>query len=98
MGAYTDSERIRINSYEDVRTMLVNHLQSVSSRANGDSAKDLWGKIDEKIDCYANGDLDHAVDTITLLWRISKSDGQSPPTPSPQEANVSSLTSLSYRN
>lgn len=76
--------------------MFVNHLASVLSGANEDSAKDLCGRIDEKIDSYANGDLDHAVDAITLLWQLAKAGGPSPPVPVPSDeiSEVSPLIPL----
>ena len=60
-------------------------------------AKDLCDKIDEKIDRYANGDLDHAVDVITLLWKLSKA-GEHEPKLRPFAFLVSPLTSLFSRN
>ena len=77
-----------------------NYLASVLKGASEDDRKDLWEKIDEKIDCYANGDSDHAVDIITLLWKLSKatehkrssSDSES----SDDESCVSPLTSFSH--
>ena len=60
--------------------MQVEHLVSMVSGADSKSAKNLCEKIDEKVDSYANGDLDHAVDAITLLWKLSKGDRRpSPP-------------------
>ena len=56
--------------------MHVNHLASILSRADEDSAKLLCERIDEKIDYYASGALDHAVDAITLLWKLSKASGR----------------------
>ncbi|KAF9785363.1 hypothetical protein BJ322DRAFT_827251 [Thelephora terrestris] len=58
--------------HQEVRIMHANHLTSVLSRANEESAQDLWDQIEEKIDCYINGDLDHAVDAVILLWKLSK--------------------------
>ena len=60
-------------------TMHVDHLVSVLSGRNETLAKDLYDKIDTKVDSYASGDLDHAVDAITLLWKLSKGDARSRP-------------------
>ena len=65
------------NRYEDVRAVHVNQLALVLSRADENYAKTLCEKIDEKIDCFANGDLDHAEDAITHLFKLSKAGGQS---------------------
>ncbi|KAF9645618.1 hypothetical protein BDM02DRAFT_3271586 [Thelephora ganbajun] len=67
------------SKYEDIRTMQVNHLASVLSSADEVSAKDLCGKVDEMVDNYANGDLDHAMDAIILLWKLAKEPRRSPP-------------------
>jgi len=73
--------------------MQTEHLVSVVSRANNESAETLCEKIDEKVDSYANGDLDHAVDVITLLWKLSKGDRRPSPV-SPVAANSVSQSSL----
>ena len=65
--------------YEAVRTMHINHLVSVLSRADDNSAGLLHEKIDEKVDCYANGDLDYASDAIAQLWKLTKAGEWSPP-------------------
>ena len=61
--------------------MQAGHLVLVMSGADKESAKKLCDRIDERVDIYANGDLDHAVDAITLLWKLSKGDMHSPPVP-----------------
>ena len=80
--------------------MFVNHLGSVLPQAHKDFPKDVWKKFNDKIDSYANGDLDHAVDTMALLWKLSKARG-SPLPGSPDEdevSHVSPLTPLFYCN
>ena len=72
--------------------MFVNHLGSVLPKAHKDFPKDVWKKFNDKIDFYANGDLDHAVDTMTLLWTLSKARG-SPPSGLPDEDKVSYVSS-----
>ncbi|KAF9778365.1 hypothetical protein BJ322DRAFT_1214739 [Thelephora terrestris] len=69
------------SKYEDVRTLHVNHLVSVLLHADENSAGLLYEKIDEKVDCYASGSLDHAADAITQLWKLSKGGECSPPVP-----------------
>ena len=79
--------------YKNIETMQAEHLVSVVSSADKDSAKKLCDRVDEKVDSYANGDLDRAVDAITLLWKLSKGGGQSSPT-SPVVINSVSQPSL----
>ena len=90
-------DRTDANSYENVRTLYFDHLASMLSGKDEESAKVLCDKIDEKIDRYANGDLDHAVDVITLVWKFSKAGGHEPKLCS-FAFLVSSLTSLFSRN
>ena len=59
--------------------MQAEHLVSLVSGADNELRKILWEKIDEKVERYANGNLDPAVDAITLLWKMSKRDRRSSP-------------------
>ena len=52
--------------------MHVTRLASLLSPANESSVKDICDKLDEKIDCYVNGELDHAADAVSLLWKFSR--------------------------
>ena len=84
------------NSYEEIRTMHVTRLASLLTPANESSVKDICDKLDEKIDCYANGKLDHAVDAVSLLWKFSREfvrAAPDPPDPSPIH-HVSSIIPL----
>ena len=60
--------------YDEVRTAQVDHLASVRFGVDEKITKNLCEKIDEKVDAYANGDLDHAAETMSLLWEVSKKD------------------------
>jgi len=73
--------------------MQAEHLVSVVYNADKESAKKLCDRVDEKVDSYANGDLDRAVDAITLLWKLSKEGGRSTPA-SPAVINSVSQPSL----
>ena len=87
--------------------MQTEHLVSVVSGADSKSAKALCEKIDEKVDSFANGNLNHAVDAITLLWKLSRGDkrpyfaspaaanffGQSPLTTNPSTHRQGQVTS-----
>ena len=76
--------------------MQVNHLVSVLSSTNEESATKLCEKIDERIDSYASGDLDHAVGAITLLWKLSKGDGPSPASPAATSSVSHSTPAFSH--
>lgn len=69
-----------MNSYEEFRIMHTHRLVSDLSHADEKSAEDMCAKIDGRIDRYSNGDLDYAVDAVTLLWKLSMAAG-SPPSP-----------------
>lgn len=58
--------------YDEVRIAQVNHLASVRFGVDEKITKNLCEMIDEKVDAYANGDLDHAAETMSLLWEVSK--------------------------
>ena len=84
-----------MNSYEQIRIMHTHRLVSDLSRADEKSVKDMCEKIDEKIDRYSNGDLDYAVDAVTLLWKLSMAAGYPPPAPEPWRGHGSPLPSRS---
>ena len=58
--------------YEEIRKIQVQRLASDLVRANEESMKHLHEEIEEKVDSFSNGDLDHAVDAIVLLWKLSR--------------------------
>jgi len=73
-----------VNRYQEVRTVQVIHLASVWFRGGEESAERLGERIDEKVDSYANGELDHAMEAMTFLWELSrKGDESSVPSPIP---------------
>jgi len=78
--------------YKSIETMQAEHLVSVVSSADKESARELCDRIDEKVDGYANGDLDRAVDAITLLWKLSKEGGRPSPVAPVVTNSVSQLS------
>ena len=53
--------------------MQVNHLLSTwLSGSETESSRIVREKLEEKIDSYAAGELDHAVDIISSIWEISR--------------------------
>ena len=53
--------------------MQVNHLLSTwSSGSETESSRTVREKLEQKIDSYAAGELDHAVDIISSIWEISR--------------------------
>ena len=81
-----------INSYEEIRTMHATRLASLLTPTNESSVKDICNKLDEKIDCYANGKLDHAVDVVSLLWGFSRESAPAVPEP-PMPGPISHVSS-----
>lgn len=59
------------NRHQEVRTAQVNRLASLWLRGDEESADDIGERVDEKIDGYANGELDHAMEAMALLWELS---------------------------
>ena len=83
---WTNEQAIR---YDEVRTAQVNHLVSARFGVNEGTTKNLCDKIDEKVDAYASGDLKHAVDTVSLLWEVSRKGKRQVPTSPFQSTNTS---------
>lgn len=52
-------------------TMQVNHLLETWLYRMGEESKAVRDKLEEKIDSYAAGKLDHAVDAILCIWEKS---------------------------
>ena len=50
----------------------VSQLASLWLRGDEESAQSIGQRADEKIDSYANGELDHAMEAMTLLWEHSR--------------------------
>ena len=70
-SSLTSRRRLRcVHRYSEIRTMQVNHLLRIWLSA-GEESKVVRKKLEEKIDSYAAGKLDHAVDTILHIWQIS---------------------------
>lgn len=61
--------------------MQINHLASIRFGVNEELTKTLCDKIDEKVDAYAAGDLNHAGDAMSLLWDVSKKGKRPAPVP-----------------
>lgn len=57
-------------------------LVSVCAGPDKELAERLFGEVEKKASGYANGDLDHAMDTIVLLWKLPREGSYSPINPS----------------
>jgi len=69
-----------VQRYDEIRTVQVARLVSVWLSGGGESAA-LHKKLDEKIDSYASGELEHAVEAISAIWDLSRKKGALPSTP-----------------
>ena len=54
--------------YDEIRIMQVNHLVSVWLSGNEEKSQALHKKLDEKIEKYAAGELEHAAEAIFSIW------------------------------
>jgi len=61
--------------------MQVNHLLSVWLSGGEEESKELHKKLDERIDSYAAGELEHAVEAISSIWELARKDEALPPLP-----------------
>ena len=58
--------------YDEIRTMQVHYLLSVLSSGTGETSKRIHKDLDEKIECYAAGELKHAREAVFLVWESSR--------------------------
>ena len=72
----------------------MNHLLSVWLSGSEKESKPVREKLDEKLDSYGTGELEHAVDAISFIWEIANKEGPipsaptSPPPPSSRSSRV----------
>ena len=59
--------------YEDIRNLYVNHLARVWMEDSTTEATRV--SVEEKVNSFAGGKLEHAGETISLLWGIANKDG-----------------------
>ena len=62
-----------VHRYSEIRTLQVGHLLS-KWLAGGEESKAIREKLEEKIDSYGQGKLDHAVDAVLCIWDISNQE------------------------
>ena len=72
--------------YDEIRTMQISHLRSVRFDGDEEVTKKLCDQIDEKVDAYVAGNLEHAAEGMSLLWEASTKGKSS--TPTPQSTNA----------
>lgn len=77
--------------YPEIRNIYVNQLAYAWV---GDSADATRVKVDQKIDSFAEGDLEHATEMLSALWKIANKDGNIS-APSNATPGVSSIFRLS---
>ena len=61
--------------------MQVNHLLNIWLSGNGKESRAVRWELERKIDSYAAGELEHAVDAMTFIWDISNKEGPVPSEP-----------------
>ena len=59
------------------------YLSDVWLSGSEEESKAVRAKLDEKIDSYAAGKLEHAVDVVSSMWEISDKGSPSDPDPAP---------------
>jgi len=70
-----------VHRYDEIRTMQVNYLVSVWLSGGEKESKELHKKLDEKIDSYATGELEHAAEAISSIWDSACKDEALPSVP-----------------
>lgn len=83
-----------VHRYDEIRTTQVNHLVSVWLSGSEKESKELHKKLDEKIDSYATGELEHAAEAISSIWDLACKDEALPAVPKDYEGSQYSMSSF----
>jgi hypothetical protein len=67
----------------------VNHLLGVWLSGSEEESRAVRGRLDEKIDSYAAGGMEHAVDAMSSILEISNKEGPVPSGPAPRPPSFS---------
>ena len=59
--------------YAEIRSLYVEQLAHAWV---GDSPDAIRIKVEEKLDSFAEGDLEHAAEMLSALWKIANKDGE----------------------
>lgn len=70
--AKADSLLIQSYRYSKIRELYVNQLAHTWVM---DSTDTIRLNVEKKIDSFAGGNLDHATEVVTTLWKIGNKDG-----------------------
>ena len=77
--------------------MQVNHLLNIWLSGNEKESRAVRGELERKIDSYATGELEHAVDTMAFIWDISNKEGPIPSEPaSPSDVLITPCDLLDF--
>ena len=79
-----------IHRNSEIRAIQVNHLLGVWLYGDEKESKAVREGLDEKINAYAAGELEHAVDAMLSIWETSNKEGPAPSIPA--APSTSSLT------
>jgi len=67
--------------YDEIRSIQVTHLLSIWLSGSEEESKLLHKKLDETIDSYAAGELEHAADAISSIWGLARKNEALPSVP-----------------
>ena len=67
--------------YEDIRNLYINHLAHIWMEDSTPEATRV--SVEEKVDCFAEGDLEHAGEILSGLWEIANKE-EEPKLPDPK--------------
>ena len=70
--AVIDCMLIGRHRYDEIRGLYVNQLARVWME---DSTETTNTSINKRVDSFAEGDLEHAAETLSALWEIANKDG-----------------------
>jgi len=93
-----ESFSIFASRYDEVRKLYIDQLAFVWMEDS--TAEATRARVEEKIDGFAEGDYDHAAETLSALWEIATKDGdvKAPSTATPAATPVTSPENWAHVN
>jgi hypothetical protein len=78
----------RICRYSEIRTIQVNHLLNIWLSGSEKDSGAVRKELEQQIDSYAAGQLEHAAGAVSSIWETSNKEGPVPVPPSDETEHV----------
>jgi len=63
--------------YDEIRSLYIDQLVSVC--VNNSTAEKTRASLDDKVDSFAKGELEHATEMLSTFWEVINRDGEFKP-------------------